>query len=269
VSTAIGLGLVWCVVPEREARAQRVLTVVVHDTTLEAAPTVPAGVVTVRLVSKSATRRELVVHRVPVGTTPEEVARGATGRPERWFQQWSFGGPAAPRDSVVDANATMDLRPGRYTLVAYEVDQAGRARGQHFIWRELTAIAGSVLIPARFSVPDARVRVKDTSTEVLGTLRAGQRTLQIENAGSRPHELIVGRLKPGKKAADVQRWSRDAAGEAPFVYVGGVTPMSPGLTAQARMVLLSGDHVVMCPMRGDREHASDHARGDIASFRVN
>jgi hypothetical protein len=269
VFTAIAVSLVSGVVSAREARAQRVLTVVVHDTTLEAAPTVPAGVVTVQLVSKSATRRELVVHRVPVGTTPEEVARGAAGRPERWFQQWSFGGPAAPRDSVVDANVTMDLRPGRYTLVAYEVDQAGRVRGQHFIWRELTAIAGSVLIPARFSVPDARIRVKDTSMEVLGTPRAGQRTLQIENVGSRPHELIVGRLKPGKTAADVRRWSRDAAGEAPFVYVGGVTPMSPGLTAQARLVLQSGHHVVLCPMRGDREHASGHASGDIASFRVN
>ena len=81
VFTAIAVSVVWGIVSAREARAQRVLTVVVHDTTLEAAPTVPAGVVTVRLVSKSATRRDLVVHRVPVGTTPEEVARGAAGSP--------------------------------------------------------------------------------------------------------------------------------------------------------------------------------------------
>ena len=163
----------------------------------------------------------------------------------------------------MDANVTMDLRPGRYTLVAYEVDQAGRVRGDRFIWREMTAIAGAVLIAARFPVPDARVRVKDASIEVLGTLRAGERTLQIENAGSRPHELIVGRLKPGKRVTDVQRWTRDAAGEAPFVYVGGVTPMSSRLTAQARLDLKSGDHVVLCPMGGD------HARGVMASFRVN
>ena len=99
--------------------------------------------------------------------------------------------------------------------------------------------------------------------EVLGTLRSGQRTLQIENAGSRPHEVIVGRLKPGKTVTDVQRWSHNATGEAPFVFVGGVTPMSSRLTAQAGLVLQSGDHVVLCPMGGD------HARGVMASFRVN
>ena len=242
-------------------------TVIAHDTTLESAPTVPAGLVTFRLVLKAKTRRELVVHRVPVGTTPEEVVRGAAGRPERWFQRWSFGGPGVPRDSATEANATLDLRPGRYAMVAYEVDPAGRARGQHFIWREVVAVAASALIAARFSVPDSRVRVKDGSIEVLGVMRPGQRTLQIENVGSRPHELIVGRLKAGKTMADAQRWNRDGSGEAPFVYVGGVTPMSAGVTVQTRLVLQSGAYVVLCPHRSERG-PPDNARGVISTFRV-
>jgi hypothetical protein len=250
-----------------QARAQRVLSVIAHDTTLEAAITVPAGLVTVRLILKGKVRRELVMHRVPMGTMPEEVARGASGRPERWFQQWSLGGPAAPRDSALEANATLDVRPGRYVLVAYEVDQAGRVRGTRYLWREVTAIATSVLIPARFSVPDVRVRVKDATVEVLGLMRPGQRTLQVENIGGRPHEVIVGRLKPGKTVADAQRWNRDGAGEAPFVYAGGITPMSPGTIAQTRLVLQSGVHVVLCPMRGNG--GTDNGRGVIASFRVN
>jgi len=255
-------------VPVSHARAQRVLAVIAHDTALEASPTVPAGLLTVRLVLKGQTRRELVMHRVPVGTTPEEVARGAAGRTERWFQRWSLGGPAVPRDSAVEANATLDVRPGRYVLVAYEVDQAGRVRPARYIWREVTAIAASVLIPARFSVPDARVRIKDGSIEVLGAMRPGQRTLQIENIGGRPHEAIVGRLKPGKTVADAQRWSREGTGEAPFVYAGGITPISPGVTAQTRLVLQSGVHVVLCPMRGERGTTSDNGRGVITSFRV-
>lgn len=262
------LGVVLAAVPMSHARAQRVLAVIAHDTTLEASPTVPAGLLTLRLVLKGKTRRELVMHRVPVGTTPEEVARGATGRSERWFQRWSLGGPAAPRDSAVEANATLDVRPGKYVLVAYEVDQVGRARPTRYLWREVSAIAASVLIPARFSVPDARVRVKDASIEVLGAMRPGQRTLQIENIGARPHEVIVGRLKPGKTVEDAQRWSREAGGDPPFVYAGGMTPISPGVTAQTRLVLQSGVHVVLCPMRGERGAASDNGRGVIASFRV-
>ena len=143
--------------------SRSVLTVIAHDTTLQTSESFPAGLMTVKLVLKSDIKRELVLHRVPVGTNPAEIARGAAGRPERWFKQGSLGGPAVPRDSAAEANATLNIRPGRYVLVAFEVDQAGRVRGNRDLWRDVTAIAASVLIPARFAVPDARVRLKDTS----------------------------------------------------------------------------------------------------------
>ena len=255
--------------PVSRARAQRVLTVVAHDTSLESSPTVPAGITTVRLALKGKAKRELVVHRVPAGTTPEELARGAAGRPERWFHEWSFGGPSVPRDSASDASATLDLRPGRYVLVAYEVDPSGRPRGDRFIWRDVSVIAGSVLIPARFAVPDVTMRVMDTRVEVSGVVRTGQRTVQAANGGTRPHDLVIGRLKPGKTIDDVRRWDSDRTDPAPFVYVGGLTPMSSGLTAQTKLVLQTGVHVVLCTMRhgGEREH--DYQRGVLASFKVN
>src|SRR5215216_1734444 len=89
--------------PLSPAHAQRVLTVLASDTALDASPTVPAGITTVRLQLTGKTRRDLTVHRVPAGTMPEVLAKGAAGRPESWFQQWSFGGPSAPRDSAPDA----------------------------------------------------------------------------------------------------------------------------------------------------------------------
>jgi hypothetical protein len=256
------------VLPEGEVQAQRVLTVVAHDTSLEAAPTVPSGIITVRLVQKGKIRRELVVHRVPMGTPSEQVVRAAAGRNERWFHQWSFGGPAVPRDSAVDAVATMELRPGRYAIIAYAVDAAGRVKPNDYISRELSAVSASALISARFPVPDVRVRVKDASIEVLGTMRPGQRTMQFENAGARPHEVIVGRLKPGKSVADAQRWTRDGSGDATFVYIGGLTPMSSGMTLQMRLVLQSGVHVVLCPFKGERG-TPDNVRGVLTTFRVN
>jgi len=255
--------------PVSRIGAQRVLTVVARDTSLESSPTVPAGLTTVRLVLNGKARRELVVHRVPAGTTPEELVRGAAGRPERWFQQWSFGGPSVPRDSTSDASATLDLRPGRYMLVSYEVDPAGRPRGDRFISREVTAIAASVLIPARFPVPDLTIRIKDARMDVLGVVRSGQRMVQVENAGGHPHDLLLGRLKPGKTIDDVRRWDRGRTDPAPFVYVGGLTPMSSGVTAQTKLLLQTGMHVVLCTVRhsGDREY--DYQRGVVASFKVN
>jgi hypothetical protein len=255
--------------PLSMVQSQRVLTVIARDTALEASPTVPAGVTTVRLVVEGSTRRELVVHRVPGGTAPETLVRGAAGRPSQWFQRWSFGGPAVPRDSQPDASVTLDLRPGRYVLVAYEVDALGRAKGNRFLWQPLAAIAAAVLIPGRFPVPDATVKVRDSRVDVIGTMRGGQRTLQVENIGSRAHELVIGRLKPGKTLEDVRRWDRRESDPPPFEYVGGVTPMSSGMTAQVRLVLQSGTHVVLCPMRGVRGRDHDYEQGVLTSFKVN
>jgi hypothetical protein len=255
--------------PLSRSEGQRVLNVVARNGSIEMSPTVPAGITTIRLTINGGVKREVVVHRVPAGTTPEDLVRGAAGRPERWFEQWSFGGPTAPRDSAPDATATIDLRPGRYAVVAYEVDSAGRPRGDKYVWRDVTAIAAAVLIPARFAVPDVTIRIKDSKVDVLGSVRTGQRILQVENAGARPHELLIGRLKPGKTVDDVRRWDRDRADAPPFVYVGGLTPMSNGGTAQTKLLLQTGVHVVFCPMRHAGSHERDYQRGVIASFKVN
>ena len=249
--------------------AQRVLTVVAGDTGLVASPTIEAGLTVLRLVLAGSTRRDLVIRRIPAGTAPEEFARGAAGRSEAWFSQSSFGGPAVPRDSALDASATVDLRPGRYGLVSYEVDSAGRPRGNKYFWRMVTAVAASALIPARFEVPEITVKIRDSRIDVSGSPRSGQRTIQVENAGIRAHEIVVGRLRPGKTLADVQRWKRDKGDAAPFVYVGGVTPLGMNATAQTRLVLQSGAYVVLCPMRNERARAADYELGLTATFHVN
>lgn len=254
--------------PTTVLSAQRVLTVIARDTALEVSPTVPAGITTVRLVLQGKARRELVVRRVPAGTAPETLIRGAAGRPAKWFSQWSFGGPAVPRDSATDANATVELRPGRYLLVAYETDASGRARGERFLWHPFTAVAGSALIPGRFPVPDLTVKVRDARIDVQGILHAGQRTIRVENIGSRPHALIIVRLKPGKTVDDIRSSSTRRGESAPFVYVGGLTPMSPGMTAQTRLVFQRGEYVVLCPMGDGREKATDHERDVLATFKV-
>ena len=233
------------VAPVGHVSAQRTLTIIARDTALVAPPTVPAGVTTVRLLLNGKARRELVVHRIPAGMTPEELVRGATGRPGRWFEQWSFGGPAVPRDSSNEAGVTMDLRPGRYAFVSYEVDATGRPRADKHMWVMVSAMRSTALIPDRLPVADATLKVRDNRIDMIGVLRKGQRTIQIENTGTQAHDVIVVRLKAGKTVEDAQRWLRDRKDVSPFVYVGGVTPMSPGVSVQTRLVLQSGTHVVL------------------------
>jgi hypothetical protein len=255
--------------PAAALSGQRVLAVVARDTALEVSSTVPAGITTVRLTLQGKARRELVVRRVPAGTPPEALIRGAAGRPSKWFAQWSFGGPAVPRESAKDksASATVELRPGRYLLVAYEVDSGGRVRGDRYLWQPFTAVAASALIPSRFPVPDLTVKIRDARIDVQGTIRRGDRTVQVENVGGQPHELIIARLKPGKTVDDVRAWTARRAEPAPFDYVGGLTPMSPGMTAQTRLTFQEGEHVVLCPMPGGRDGAGEKG-GVLTVFKV-
>lgn len=254
--------------PSREISAQRTLTVIARDTALDSPPTVPAGLTTVRLLLNAKTRRELVVHRIPAGIAPEELVRGAAGRPSRWFEQWSFGGPMVPRDSSNEAAVTMDLRPGRYALVSYEVDAAGRPRGDKFLWVMVTAIRAAALIPDRLPVADATFKIRDNRIDIAGAMRPGQRTLQVENAGTQANDLMIVRLEPGKTIDDVQRFLRDRKGGSPFVYVGGLTPMSPGSSVQTRLVLRAGTHVVLSTFRSARDRSDGYQRGIIATFKV-
>jgi len=250
-----------------QVEAQRTLNVMVSDTAIAASPSIPAGLTTVVMNLTGKVRRELVVHRVPSGTLAADVARGAVGRSAKWFERWSFGGPAVPRDTLRESRATVDLRPGQYVLVAYEVDPAGRARGDRMIWRPFSAVAASVLIPARFSDADLTIRVKDARAEVVGSIRSGQRAIRVENIGGRPHQVLIARLKPGKTVADIKGWRRDRA-DPPYVYVGGLTPMSGGMIAQATLVFQAGTHVVLCPLEEAPRGGHDHATALLATFTV-
>jgi hypothetical protein len=93
--------------------------------------------------------------------------------------------------------------------------------------------------------------------------------VQVENVAGGPHDVVIGRLKPGKTLEDVRRWDLDRSDPAPFVYVGGLTPMSTGFTAQTKLVLQTGMHVVLCTMRHGGERERDYQRGKLASFKVN
>ena len=83
-----------------------------------------------------------------------------------------------------------------------------------------------------------------------------------------PHEVMIARLKPGKTVDDVRRWNGKRDEHAPFVYIGGITPMSSGMTVQTQLVLQTGTHVILCPMKDAHARSHDHERGVIATFTV-
>lgn len=262
-----GAGVVLLFLAPSPAVAQRTLLVVGRDTALEAPPSVGAGLVAVRFQNDGKVRRELVVRRIPAGRTPEEILSGPSGKPPALFAEWSFGGPALG-DSAADGTVTMELRPGRYVLVAYEVDGAGRPRADGLMWRAVSAMRTSVLISGRFPTPDVRARIKDSGLEITGLFQRGARTFNVRNASAHAHEFRVGRLRPGKTVDDVRRWSPAGNSERPFVQVGGTTPLSPSREAQTRLVLQPGDYVILCTLRHGRDGKPHHQTGMLEWFRV-
>ncbi|HET7621646.1 MAG TPA: hypothetical protein VFK39_07085 [Gemmatimonadaceae bacterium] len=157
-----------------------------------------------------------------------------------------MGGPEGPADGATDAWATLDLAPGNYVLTCLLPlpDGSGthRSRG---MFRALTVVSATGE-PAQMPHADVVVRMTDYTFDLPATVPAGRRLVRFENSGPHTHLAIVARLAPGKTLADAAAWQAKPEGPPPFVYVGGVTAMSPGRASIARLDLEPGRYLIAC-----------------------
>jgi hypothetical protein len=232
-------------------RAQtRVVRVVARDFSLDAPPTVPAGLVTFALVNKGATDHELVVERLPEGIPFADFVREATASPERRFEYPGMGGPEAPADSTRFTLVTVDLSPGRYVIGCFHTS-GGRVHFSRGMYRQLV-----VLPTFSFGRPpftDAKVEISAAGVTVQPTIRAGARVFEVHNERQGEVDVLVGRLRPGRTIADVQRWQVNEQGERPYVSLGGVASLSRGRTAHVAVLVEKGDYLLITTERDGRE----------------
>jgi extradiol dioxygenase family protein len=158
-------------------------------------------------------------------TDLQAVANAEPGRLPTWVK--FVGGPNAvlPGDQ---ATATMDLSAGNYALMCLIPDQTGVPHAVLGMVKPLVVTPTEihkVVAPAS----DVRVTQWDFAFTLSHPIRAGSHTIEVTNAGTQRHEVVVVKLAPGATAKDFgAALERGGYSPPPGVPVGGIVGLERG-----------------------------------------
>ena len=180
-----------------------------------------------------------------------------------------LGGPNVPPAGGW-SEVTVQLEPGRYALICFVSGTDHVAHMRKGMTRLLTVKAGK---PAERAAspeptPDSRMVLHDYAFDIKPAIRPGRRVIRVENAAAQPHEAVIGRLAPGKTAADLLTWMSKRDGPMPGEELGGTVVLSPGEVNYVTADFTPGDYILLCFVRDVKDGKSHLAHGMIRQFRV-
>lgn len=170
------------------------------------AATVAPGLRHVRLYNAGADAHEAMFVRLPAGMSPADYVAAVAAGAMFPAGALDYSGP-----SLTVATDSMDLwlplDPGTYVLICWNKDHATA------LPPAVVTVAGD-LHDAVPPVPDATMTMGDHHFAIDRQIMAGERVIEIANAGRAMHELDILEVNPGATLADLARW-REGEGADP------------------------------------------------------
>ena len=231
--------------PTDEAPGPRELSYVATDYAFEGPAEATAGVTAFKLRNTGKEPHHLVVIRLEEGRTFDSLTAALRnpGPPPRWVRP--VGGPNGISGGE-EANAELVLAPGAYAVICFVPTIDGQPHFAKGMVKPLqvSAVEGPV---AEASEPDLTVTLKDYGFDFSTPPSAGHWVIEVKNGASQMHELVLARLAPGKKVADLVAWELGGRkGEAPGTFIGGAAPMAPGESNRVTVDLEAGSYGLIC-----------------------
>jgi hypothetical protein len=223
----------------------RQVTVTANDFAFDAPDTIPAGLTEVRLLNKGTEMHHVWLIRLESGKTMKDLfdAMGPHGAMPEWARD--VGGPNTPGPNG-EATAILRLHPGRYAMICVIPSKDGKPHVMKGMAKEVT------VTPASSNTSRANLRINATMTLVdygfqfSQPLQAGKQTIRVTNAAKQGHEVVILKLAPGRKAADVLAWMEKMEGPPPGMPIGGTTPMAHGEENIITLDLSAGEYALIC-----------------------
>lgn len=232
-----------------------VLTITARDYAFEAADTVAAGPITIRLHNAGQDFHEVDLVRLTDSHTPADVVKAIeSGRHVAWAVE--LGGVSAVSPGG-DAAATIDVPAGSYILICGVPDAHGTAHAMKGMIRALVVTGAST---GTMPQPDLTVDMREYGFAFSHPLTAGAHLALVRNVGAERHMLILLRLAPGKSAADVVAWDQHRQGPPPARPLGGAAEMDPGSAVLMPLQLSPGRYAMICfeGAPDGKSHADHH-----------
>ena len=247
-----------------------VVTVTARDYAFDAPDTVAAGLTTLRLVNQGPELHHVQLLRLDGDKTMADLfaAFKAGGPPPRWAVD--VGGPNTPVPGG-ESQATLDLAPGRYVIACFIPSADKTPHIAKGMARELVvagARGGARATAATAAAAPATITLDDYSFTLSRPLVAGRQTVRVRNRAAQSHEVLVVKLAPGKRAADVVAWVDKQEGPPPAQPVGGTTGIAQHGWNDVALDLAPGDYALICFIPDAKDGKPHFVHGMMKELRV-
>ena len=243
------------------------MTVNATDYAFDAPDQVPSGLMTVHLVDNGSEMHHVAFVKLNDGKTMADVAQMLKNPGPMPSWAVDYGGVNPPHPGGGMATTTQMLEPGNYALLCFVPSADGVPHFAKGMVRALTVVADSG--PA---APEPTADITMTLTDYTFTtskpITAGKHIIKVENHGSQSHELMLARLAPGKKAADIPAWVEKPNGPPPGEPIGGVPAMAKGRSAYVTADFTPGDYAFICFLPDVKDGKPHFTHGMVQQIHV-
>jgi len=252
--------------PSKPVVKARVVTVTGKDFKFDAPDEIPAGLTEFRFLNKGPSIHHMQLLKLTNGKTYSDLitALKIQGPPPRWIKE--VGGPNAPAPGM-ESNATLMLEPGNYAIICF-VDIGGAPHFTKGMVRPLKVVPASGPAAVR-PTPDVTVTLVDYAFNFSGPLRAGARTIKVQNSGPQSHEVELVQLAPGKTAQDFLAWAGSGMkGPPPAKPIGGIAAVQRGMSESFSANFTPGNYAFICFVPDAKDGRPHFAHGMTKDFSV-
>ena len=245
----------------------RTVTVTATDYSFAVPDTIPAGLTELRLLNRGTEMHHVMLVRLDAGKTMADLF--AAMQPEAPLPAWAHeaGGPNTPGPGG-ESNAILRLVAGRYAMICVIPSSDGKPHVMKGMAKEI------IVTPATSNTSNANMRVNATMTlfdyafQLSQPLQAGRQTIRVKNTAEQAHEVVIMKLLPGKKPADMLAWLEKLVGPPPGAPVGGPTPMARGEENIITMNLTPGEYGLLCFVSDAKDGKPHFMHGMITQLTI-
>jgi hypothetical protein len=250
------------------ATGVRVLTVVAKEYSFDAPAEIPAGLTTIRIVSEGRELHHVSLIKLNEGKTIQDLQKALQGPPGP-FPSWAveYGGTNPPHPNGGVAEVTQVLEPGRYVMVCLVPSPDGTPHVVKGMMRALEVTPSTAPV-AEEPKADIVMTLSDYTFGLSAPLTAGKHVIRVDNNGPQPHEVVLVKLAPGKRATDVAAWVEKMVGPPPGEPMGGLAGTHSGGYGYMAVDLTPGEYALLCFLPDTKDGKPHVAHGMVKQITV-
>lgn len=249
------------------AAAPPVIDIMASDYAFDAPDTLPAGLVTLRLMNHGQEPHHAQLMRLNPDISFDDLTQALQAEGDGALRLVTLTGGPGALSPFKSTEVTLDLAPGDYVLACFIASDDGVPHLAKGMLKMITVTAGETQ-SSELPTVSGTWNMRDFTFDIPDTVPAGPLTYRVVNEGPQPHELNILKLAPGASMSDLQAWSPEAGTPPPFEAVGGMNGLSAGEADYVTVDLQPGQYVAICNIPDPASGVAHSQLGMVHPFSV-